>query len=115
MKLLLWNVCVFHLFLLILQLAFSVNAVFFTFIYINQNNLVMKIRLCDSELNANEARINDFLSQKQMSCIVGGNRSYDPDGSDTEKDDKDKPVIPPIYPNYSESTYVNYGPGPRTK
>jgi len=31
------------------------------------------------------------------------------------KDDKDKPVIPPIYPNYSESTYVNYGPGPRTK
>ena len=43
----------------------------------------MKIRLCDSELNANEARINDFLSQKQISCIVGGSRSYDPDdGSD---------------------------------
>lgn len=75
----------------------------------------MKIRLCDSELNANEARINDFFSQKQMSRIVGGSRSYDPDGSDSEKDDKDKPVMPPIYPNYSESTYVNYGPGPRTK
>ena len=71
----------------------------------------MKIRLCDSELNANEARINDFLSQKQMSCIVGGS----PYGSDSEKDVKDKPVMPPIYPNYSESTYVNYGPGPRTK
>lgn len=63
----------------------------------------MKIKLTSNDLTRNSDRINRFLSKREMSQITGGQGTADAvpeNGIYTNH----------IYPNYSQSTYVNKYP-----
>lgn len=71
----------------------------------------MKISLTFEDLAENANELNDFLSKKGMSAICGG-QVVEGDTGEIDTHDLNKPVGRPymqvIYPNYSESTYVNH-------
>lgn len=70
----------------------------------------MKISLTFEDLAENAKDLNDFLSEKGMSAICGGQVEEGSTGG-VETQDLNKPIYRPymqiIYPNYCESTYVN--------
>ena len=71
----------------------------------------MKISLTFEDLAENTKDLNDFLSEKGMSAIYGGQvKEGATDG--VEAQNLNKPVYRPymqiIYPNYCESTYVDH-------
>lgn len=70
----------------------------------------MKISLSFEDLAENAKELNDFLNEKGMSAICGGQvEEGATDGIEIQNlnNPVHRPYMQIIYPNYSESTYVN--------
>lgn len=69
----------------------------------------MKYALSLDDLVQNKDYINDFLDSKGMTAIYGGQSTMD--GTNDNEDCSEQVLggnyTEKIYPNYSESTYVN--------
>lgn len=69
----------------------------------------MKISLSIEDLLQNKEQLSEFLNEKGMSLILGGQSSIDGtcDSDNSWGDVTTGPYSDKIYSNYSESTYVN--------